>query len=52
MIEIDDRIIRPEPALNFLASDNLALTFKEQPQDLKHLLSEDDLIRIGGLNGS
>jgi hypothetical protein len=53
VVEIDDRIIRPQPALDFLAGDNLGLAFKEHPQDLKHLFSEQNLVvRIGRLNGS
>jgi len=48
VVEIDDRIVRPQPSLDFLAGDNLALTFKEHPQNLKHLFSEQNLIvRIG-----
>ena len=51
MVEIHDRIIRPQPALDFLAGDNLSFTFKQHPQDLKHLFSEENLIvRIGRLN--
>ena len=43
--------IRPKPFYDLLAGDNLALTFNEHPQDLKHLFSEDDLIvRIGRVN--
>ena len=39
--------------LVFLAGNDLALTFKEHPQDLKHLFSEDDLIvRNGRLDAS
>ena len=34
--------------LVFLAGNDLALTFKEHPQDLKHLFSEDDLIVRNG----
>ena len=30
--------------LDFLAGDNLALTFNEHPQDLKHLFSEENLM--------
>src|ERR1700684_3798321 len=39
VVEIDDRIIRPQPALDFLAGDDLAPTFKEHPQNLKYLFS-------------
>jgi hypothetical protein len=51
MVETHNCIVRPQPSLDFLASNNLALAFKKHPQDLKHLFSEDDLIaRIGRLN--
>src|ERR1700689_97182 len=53
MVEIHDSIIHPQLFLDFLAGDNLTLTFKQHPQDLKHLFSEQNLIiRIGRLNGS
>jgi hypothetical protein len=52
MVEIDDRIIRPQPGLD-LAGDDRALPFNEHPQDLKHLFSEDDpIVRSGCLNRS
>jgi hypothetical protein len=46
VVEIHDRIIRPQPSFDFLAGDNLALTFKQHPQNLKHLFSEENLIII------
>jgi hypothetical protein len=53
MVEIDDRIIRPQPPLDFLAGHNHALTFKEHPQNLKHLFSEENLmVSIGRLSRS
>jgi hypothetical protein len=52
-VEIHNCIVPPQPCFDFLAGDNLAFTFKEHPQNLKHLFSEDDLIvRIGRLDGS
>jgi hypothetical protein len=54
VVEINDRVIHPQPVLDFLAGDNRALTFKEHPQNLKHLLSEENLIisiiSVGRLN--
>jgi hypothetical protein len=48
LVEIDDRIVGPQPTLDFLAGDNLALTFKEHPQNLKHLFSQENLmVRTG-----
>jgi hypothetical protein len=44
MVEIHNSIARPQPSIDFLAGYNLAPTFKEHPQDLKHLFSEENLI--------
>ena len=53
MVEIHNCIVRPQPLLDFLAGDNLALASKHHPQDLKHLFSKENLIvRIGHLSGS
>jgi hypothetical protein len=46
VVEIHDRIIRPQPVLDFLAGDNPALTFKEHPQHLKYLFSRKNVVTV------
>ena len=48
LVEIDDHVIRPQPALDFFAGDNFALPFKDHPQNLKHLFSEENLLLGSG----
>jgi hypothetical protein len=48
LVEIDDRIIPPQPALDFLAGNNPSLTVNEHPQNLKHLFPEENLVIRAG----
>jgi hypothetical protein len=58
LVEIIDRGTPPQPVFDFLASDNFSPTLHQHPQNLKYLLSEQNLIirariiRIGPLKGS
>ncbi|MGC2401674.1 MAG: hypothetical protein WA510_17900, partial [Acidobacteriaceae bacterium] len=50
---IHNCVVRPQPSLDFVAGNNLALTLKEHPQNLRRLFSEWNLlVRIGLLDGS
>jgi hypothetical protein len=52
VVEIHNRIIRPQLRLDFFAANNLALTLQEHPQDLKNLFSQENLIRVWRLSRS
>src|ERR1700722_14680768 len=52
LVEVVDRMIHPQRALDFLAGDDPALTFYEHPQDLKYLFSEEDLGARTGMVGT
>jgi hypothetical protein len=43
MVEIHDHVIRPEPLLDFLPCDDLAVGFDQQSQNIEGLLPEKDL---------
>ena len=45
VVELDDRVVGPEPLLDFAPRDDLPLLFDEHPQNLEGLLSEHDLAR-------